>query len=1038
MSDDATTRYTPSQDPTPTLPSRDSVVAPLPRRSTLPRRIGPWPIKRTRSEGDRAGNEPRGVPFDGLSDETKEKTSFGTILRDIDAECAKIEEILASTELPASEDAPGLSTSVARNPNAFQLHGTLYQAKMTSGGKQEDQEHLLHDTFSGTRPATPRRSSSDQGRPSLDSTTNASMTSLVLESLNNMAPRKEWTKEAGRYRDDDSDPELPEGQEQSGRVDILGVRGNKMSRPLQMTIWIVTVLALVGWTLVICLFLITGRPKLSSTYEYDNENPKKAPGRAVTFDQIMTGQWGARSASVEWIAGPNGEDGLLLEAGNRRKDYLVVEDIRAREEGLVSTWDAKTLLKSSNFFYQGSRVEVIDYWVSSDMTKVLVITNKEKLWRHSYTGVYYIIDVATQEPEALLPDEPNAVVQLARWSPDGKHVILTKDNNLFLRTVESKDVRQITDDGGPNYFYGVPDWVYEEEVFSNNVATWWSRDSQYVAFLRTNETLVPEYPVQYFIKRPDGEGADAGLESYPNVRKIKYPKAGAPNPVVDVLFYDVARGEKFSVDASGGFADDDRLIVNILWADGGKVLVQEANRESDNFHYVLVDVVKRTGKTVRSVDLKALDGGWLEPAQRATYVPADPANGRPKDGYIDTTVYENNDHLAYYTPLDNPSPIMLTKGDWEVVKGPTAVDLQNNLVYFISTAASPIQRHLFSVKLDGSELTAITPTTETAVYDAKFSSGAGFLTLGYAGPKIPWQRVVSSPNSETAFNITLEDNADLAKKAKEHDLPHRVFSTININGTALQVVERRPPYFDPSHKYPVLFFLYGGPGSQTVSRRFQVDFESYVASSLGYIVVTVDNRGTGFIGRKARTIIREHFGYYEAHDQIETAKEWAQKPYVDADRLAIWGWSYGGFMTLKVLETDAGQTFKYGMSVAPVTDWHFYDSIYTERYMRTPQNNPEGYGSSSINNATALGQNVRFLIMHGTGDDNVHYQNTLALLDKLDLAGVDNYDVHFFPDSDHSIYFHNANYMVYQKLSKWLTNAFNGVWYKIDDPIPDQ
>ncbi|RMZ81649.1 hypothetical protein DV737_g2424, partial [Chaetothyriales sp. CBS 132003] len=909
---------------------------------------------------------------------------------------------------------------------------------MPRDGRQEDEEHLLHDTSFRQGPARSRRSSSDDGRPSLDSFTSASTTSLVLENLNSMPPR-EWTKKVeGGYRDDDSDPELPRDQNANSRSDtaaLLAGSGSKMSRSLKRTIWIVSAVALVGWALALGLFLVTGRPRLASSYEYDHEKAQKGPGRAVTFDQIMTGQWAARSASVKWIAGPNGEDGLLLEAGSLGKDYLVVEDIRSRDAGLVSAWEAKTLLKSSSFLYQGSRLEVADYWVSSDMTKVLVITNKDKLWRHSYTGVYYIVDVATQEAEPLLPHEPDAVVQLAKWSPDGKHIVLTKDNNLFLRILESNAVRQITDDGGPNYFYGVPDWVYEEEVFSSNAATWWSRDSKYVAFLRTNETLVPEYPVQYFIKRPEGEVADAGLDAYPNVRRIKYPKAGAPNPVVDMLFYDIARNEKFPVDVSGGFPDDDRLIVNCLWADDGKVLVQEANRESDRYRYVLVDVVERTGKTVRSVDLKALDGGWVEPAQRATYIPADPANGRPTDGYIDTTVYENNDHLAYFTPLDNALPIMLTKGNWEVVRGPTAVDLQHNLVYFISTAASPIQRHLFSVKLDGSELTAITPTTEIAVYDADFSSAAGFLTLSYGGPNIPWQRVVSSPTSEVPFSLTLEDNKDLARKAKEHELPHQIFSNITVDGTTLQVVERRPPHFDPSRKYPVLFFLYGGPGSQTVSRRFHVDFQSYVASSLGYVVVTVDNRGTGFIGRKARTIIREHFGYYEAQDQIATAKEWAQKAYVDADRIAIWGWSYGGFMTLKVLETDAGQTFKYGMAVAPVTDWRFYDSIYTERYMRTPQNNANGYDSSAISNATALGQNVRFLVMHGTGDDNVHYQNTLTLLDKLDLAGVDNYDVHFFPDSDHSIYFHNANYMVYQKLSKWLTNAFNGVCYQFPNQV---
>ena len=208
--------------------------------------------------------------------------------------------------------------------------------------------------------------------------------------------------------------------------------------------------------------------------------------------------------------------------------------------------------------------------------------------------------------------------------------------------------------------------------------------------------------------------------------------------------------------------------------------------------------------------------------------------------------------------------------------------------------------------------------------------------------------------------------------------------------------------------------MYNGPGSQMVNKAFNVDFQSYIASSLGYIVVTVDGRGTGFTGRKSRVIVRGHIGHYESHDQIEAAKMWAKKKYVDEDRMAIWGWSYGGFMTLKTLEQDAGRTFKYGMAVAPVTDWRFYDSIYTERYMHTPQHNPYGYDNSSVSDVDALSKNVRFLIMHGVADDNVHVQNTLTLLDKFDLAGIENYDVHVFPDSDHSIYFHNANRIVYE------------------------
>jgi len=254
----------------------------------------------------------------------------------------------------------------------------------------------------------------------------------------------------------------------------------------------------------------------------------------------------------------------------------------------------------------------------------------------------------------------------------------------------------------------------------------------------------------------------------------------------------------------------------------------------------------------------------------------------------------------------------------------------------------------------------------------------------------------------------------------------------------LNVVERRPPHFNEKKKYPVLFYLYGGPGSQTVSKTFGVDFQAYVAANLGYIVVTVDGRGTGFIGRKARTIIRGNIGYYEAHDQIEAAKIWAAKKYVDATRLAIWGWSYGGFMALKTLEQDAGETFSYGMAVAPVTDWRFYDSIYTERYMHTPQHNPGGYDNTSISDVDALAKNVRFLIMHGVADDNVHMQNTLTLLDKLDVAGVENYDLHMFPDSDHGIYFHNANRIVYDKLNNWIINAFNGEWLRTKDAVPQQ
>jgi len=868
-------------------------------------------------------------------------------------------------------------------------------------------------------------------RPSEDSVTSASTLSLVLENLNSVGLASKPPLLPLEYRDDESDLEA-EPRYQGSRYSGGGAR---MSRNLKRILWLVSIIAVVGWGLALGIFVVGGRYQHSSQTPYDHESPMKSSGKKITLEQVQTGQWSPKVANVAWIDGPNGEDGLLLDIAQPGKDYLVVEDIRSRQ-GDPSAYASRTLMKSGWFKFGGQDIWTESTWVSPDMTNVLLLAKREKTFRHSYTGDYYILDVATQQVQALDPLNPDERIQLAQWSPKSDAIVFTRNNNLFLRSLTSPAVQQITDDGGPEYFYGIPDWTYEEEVFQTNVATWWARDGKHIAFLRTNETMVPEYPVQYFLSRPSGQRPDEGLENYPEIRQIKYPKAGAPNPVVDILFYDIAQKDVFSVNIDGGFPDHDRIVSNVLWADNGKVLVQEGNRESDVIRLVLVDVLTQTGKTVRTVDLKDVDGGWIEPAQRAQYVPADPDNGRPYDGYVDSIVYDNNDHLAYFTPLDSPDPIILTHGDWEVDNGPAAVDLQNNLVYFVAAKEAPTQRHLYSVKLDGQDIQPLVPTGEPAYWAASFSSGAGYIFLANQGPGIPYQKVISTPASGHQYEQVLEDNKALAQMAASHELPHQMFQNVSIDGVTLQVVERRPPHFDPSQKYPVLFYLYGGPGSQMVDRKFHVDFQSYIVSSLGYIVVTVDGRGTGFIGRKARTIVRDQLGTYEAKDQIETAKIWAEKSYVDADRMAIWGWSYGGFMTLKVLETDAGQTFKYGMAVAPVTDWRFYDSIYTERYMRMPQHNPAGYDQSAISNVTAIAQNVRFLVMHGIADDNVHLQNTLTLLDKFDLAGIENYDVHVFPDSDHSIYFHNANSIVYDKLSKWLVNAFNGEFYKIEDPVP--
>ncbi|KAL7629666.1 hypothetical protein AAE478_001189 [Parahypoxylon ruwenzoriense] len=878
-------------------------------------------------------------------------------------------------------------------------------------------------------------------RPSTDSLSSVSTTSLVFERLSEREKRNEELSDL-----DEEDP-LHHGDEDESGAFLASPENNKpvgMDRSFKKVLLFAAGLFVAAWVVGLLSYLSTKSYQHSSEQEHDpTATATRGSGKKVTLDQVMGGFWRAQSHEISWIEGANGEDGLLLERGAAGKDYLVVEDVRSKNAehaaagGKVAS--AQTLIKEPWFSAGDRQLYPDQVWPSPNLKKVLLATETKDVWRHSFTGIYWIFDVETQTAEPLDPANPSLRVQLAQWSPKSDAVVYTSANNLYVRRLGSQEVVQITKDGGPEYFYGIPDWVYEEEVFSDNSATWWSGNGDFVAFLRTNETLVPEYPIQFFIERPSGEKPPAGEESYPEVQQLKYPKAGSPNPFVDLLFYDMARGDVFSVEIKGSFAPDDLLITDITWA-GSKVLVKETNRVSDIMRVILIDVAARTGKTVRTVDVGKIDGGWFEISHDTTYIPADPANGRPEDGYIDTIIYDDGDHMAYFSPLDTDQPVMLTSGKWEVVSAPSAVDLKNNLAYFVATKESSIQRHVYSVKFDGSDMKPLTNTSQEGYYDVSFSSNAGYALVTNAGPGIPTQKVISTPGSPEAYEHAIEENEELADRAKKHELPLLEYGTITVDDIELNYLERRPPHFDPKKQYPVLFQQYSGPGSQSVDKRFKVDFQSYVAANLGYIVVTVDGRGTGFIGRKARVVVRKHLGQTEAQDQITAAQRWAAKPYVDASRIAIWGWSYGGFQTLKTLEADAGATFRYGMAVAPVTDWRFYDSIYTERYMLTPQLNEKGYDSSAVGNATALGKNVRFLIMHGVADDNVHMQNTLTLLDKLDLAGVENYDLHMFPDSNHGIYFHNANRIVYDKLNSWLINAFNGEWLRIADakPVPNK
>lgn len=794
-------------------------------------------------------------------------------------------------------------------------------------GKSEDEGNQDSPLITRPRSTSASQTSSDSGL----SAESARLDGHKLDPASRSRDTMEMV-EGEAYRD------LEDGEPLADEPFFPARKGTGPSRSrTRQVMWILGSLCLGGWVLAFFLFLAqrnTNYKAATEALETPDSNsiggntPTTDYGKPVTLDQVLHGEWMARSHAISWIAGPAGEDGLLLEQGEGKgKGYLRVEDIRNRKddgEGDVESHESKVLMEMP--YVEVGRHLVIPSrtWPSPDLKKVMLLSDYEKNWRHSYTGKYWVFDVDTQSAQPLDPSNPDGRIQLAIWSPNSDAVVFIRDNNMYLRKLSSEKVTTISKDGGKDLFYGIPDWVYEEEVFSGNGVTWWSNDGKYIAFLRTNESTVPEYSVQYFLSRPSGKKAPSGLENYPEVRDIKYPKSGAPNPVVDLQFYDVEKDESFSVKAPEDFPDDDRIIMEVLWASGGKALVRATNRESDVLKVFLIDTEARTGKLVRLDDVASLDGGWVEPSQMTRFIPADTSNGRQDDGYIETIVHDGYDHLAYFSPLDNPEPQMLTSGEWEVVDAPSAVDLQRGLVYFVATKEAPTQRHVYRVKLDGSDLQPVTETSRPGYFDISLSHGSGYALVSYKGPSVPWQAIANMQGHQATYEEKIEENIELTHMVEQYALPTNVYQNVTIDGVTFQVVERRPPHFNPAKKYPVLFHLYQGPGSQTVDRRFSVDFHAYIASNLGYIVVTVDGRGTGFIGRKARCAVRGNLGYYEARDQIETGKIWAAKNYVDETRLGIWGWSYGGFMTLKTLEQDAGQTFQYGMAVAPVTDWRFY------------------------------------------------------------------------------------------------------------------
>jgi dipeptidyl-peptidase-4 len=686
-----------------------------------------------------------------------------------------------------------------------------------------------------------------------------------------------------------------------------------------------------------------------------------------------------------------------------------VTGLRSMNDGLYYT-TAENRTKIVKYSYKtGTQVEVVfdlskienpgfsefsDYTFSDDETKILFTTNKKSLYRHSFTADYFVWNQATKE---MSPLSANGSQQLATFSPDGERVAFVRNNNIFIKSLKFGTENQVTRDGKVNEIInGAPDWVYEEE-FSFNKAFAWSPDSKFLAFIRFNETEVPMFNMPMY------QGQKPELKEnqlYPGSYSYKYPKPGEKNSVVSVRIYDLK--SKSSVTAEVG-NDTEQYIPRIKWtADATDLAIMKLNRLQNKLDIVLCNPY--TGDTRNF---------FTEKNKR--YISEDFYDNfifLPDNKYIVLNSERNGYSHLYLYDRQGFEVKQLTNGNFDVTAF-YGFDPVKKIFYYQAAKESPMRREVYFVSLDGKKSGKLSTTAGTN--NADFSAGFQYFINTFNNVETP--NLVTLHDQTGKLIRTLEDNAALKNQVKEYALSKKEFFTFKTSeGVELNGWMIKPANFDQSKKYPVLMTQYSGPNSQSVLDKWSIGWDDYMAQE-GFVIACVDPRGTGARGEEFRKMTYQQLGKYESDDQVEAAKYLGTLSFVDKNRIAIWGWSYGGFMAALCMEKGA-DVFKAGISVAPVTNWRFYDSVYTERYMRTPNENPEGYDDNSpLFHAEKIKGN--YLLIHGSADDNVHFQNTMEFSERMVQAGVQ-FDMAVYTNRNHGIRGGNTGMHLYTKMTNWL------------------
>lgn len=641
------------------------------------------------------------------------------------------------------------------------------------------------------------------------------------------------------------------------------------------------------------------------------------------------------------------------------------------------------LIDNSTLKLNDKIVRIDDYEFSSDESKVLIASNTESIYRYSSKSDYYVYEVGSKKISKLTEGSQQ---MYATFSPNANKVAYVKDNNLYYIDLAIGKEIQISSDGKKGeVINGASDWVYEEELTLVK-AFMWAPDGSKIAYYKFNESEVKEWSLKYY------------NELYPEEVRFKYPKAGEANSKVDIYVYDLNTNQSTKLNIDGDY----EYVIRINWTNDSKaVAIQTMNRHQSELKMHLVDVISNKDNVV-----------YQESHEKYIEIPTT-VFLKKKNQFIITSEKDGYNHMYLYD-ISGKLIKQITSGNWEVTEI-YGVEEKSGVVYFQSTEEGAISRNIYSVKLNGSAKKRI--SNRDGVNGAEFSNSFKYFINTNSSANVPFYVSVND-NSGKELRV-LVDNQGVVDRLNTHHISKKEFSKIDINGNQLNTWIIKPKDFDPQKKYPLFMFVYGGDGRQTVMDEwdsFNYFWFQHLAAQ-GYMVVSVDNRGTEGNGADFRKSIYKQLGKYETEDQIAVAKYFAVLPYVDGSRIGIFGWSFGGYLSTSCLLKGA-DVFKTAIAVAPVTNWRYYDNIYTERYMQTPQENPEGYDENSpINHVEKLEGN--YLLIHGMADDNVHYQNTAEMTNALIKANKQ-FTQFSYPNKNHGIYGGNTRLHLYQMMTDYL------------------